>query len=58
MKPEDVPLQVMFRDYRRIAGLLISVRREVRGRNQIVRLDDLQILPDVPKGAFPEYAPK
>jgi hypothetical protein len=58
MKPEEVPLQVMFRDYRRIAGLLISVRREVRGRNQIVRLDDLQILPDVPKGAFPEYAPK
>ena len=52
MKPEDPPLQVMFRDYRRIAGLLISVRREVRGKNQIVRLDDVQILPDVPKGAF------
>jgi hypothetical protein len=52
MKPEDPPVQVIFRDYRRIAGLLISVRREVRGKNQIVRLDDLQILPDVPKGAF------
>jgi len=52
MKPEDPPLQVMFRDYRRIAGLLISVRREVRGKNQIVRLDDVQILADVPKGAF------
>jgi hypothetical protein len=52
MKPEEPPLQVMFHDYRRIAGLLISMRREVRGRNQIVRLDDLQILPGVPKGAF------
>jgi hypothetical protein len=51
-KPEDPPIQVMFRDYRRIAGLLISLRREVRGKNQIVRLDDLQILPEVPKGAF------
>jgi hypothetical protein len=52
MKPEDPPLEVMFRDYRRIAGLLISVRCEVRKKNQIVRLDDVQILPDVPKGAF------
>ena len=52
MKPEDPPLQVMFRDYRRIAGLLISLRREVRGKNQIVRFDAIQILPDVPKGAF------
>lgn len=52
MKPEDPPLQVMLRDYRRIAGLLISVRREVRGKNQIVRLDDLQILSETPKGAF------
>jgi hypothetical protein len=52
MKPEEAPLQVIFRDYRRIAGLLISVRREVRGKNQIVRLDDLQILPEVPKAAF------
>jgi hypothetical protein len=52
MKPEEPPVQVMFRDYRRVAGLLISVRREVRGKNQVVRLDDIQILPDVPKGAF------
>ena len=54
MKPDDPPVEVMFRDYRRIAGLLISLRREIRGKNQIVRLDDLQILPEVPKGAFGE----
>ncbi len=52
MKPEDAPLQVFFRDYRRISGLLISVRREMRGRGQVIRLEDVQILPEVPKGAF------
>ena len=52
MKPDDPPVEVMFHDYRRVAGLLISLRREIRGKNQIVRLDDLQILPEVPKGAF------
>src|SRR6266498_604566 len=52
MRPDDPPVEVLFHDYRRIAGLLISVRREVRGKGQIVRLDDLQILPEVPKGAF------
>jgi hypothetical protein len=52
MRPEEPPLQVLFHDYRRISGLLISLRREVRGKNQIVRLDDLKILPDLPKDAF------
>jgi hypothetical protein len=52
MKPEDPPLQVLFHDYRRIGGLLISIRREIRGRGQVIRLDDIQILPEVPKGAF------
>ncbi len=52
MKADEPPVQVMLRDYRRIAGVLISVRREVRGQNQVVRLDELQILPAVPKGAF------
>ncbi len=52
MKPEEPALQVFFHDYRRIGGLLISTRREVRGRGQVVRLDDVQILPDIPKGAF------
>jgi hypothetical protein len=54
MTPNDLPVQVMFHDYRRIGGLLISLRREIRGKNQIVQLDDLQILPQVPKGAFGE----
>jgi len=52
MPPDAPPVEVLFHDYRRIAGLLISVRREVRGQDQIVRLDDLKILPDVPKNAF------
>jgi hypothetical protein len=51
-KPDERPTEVMFRDYRRVSGLLLSTRREVRGKGQIVRLDDLQILPDVPKGTF------
>lgn len=49
---EDRPTEVMFRDYRRIGGLYISTRREVRARAQVVRFDDLQILPAPPKGAF------
>jgi len=52
MPADSQPIEVVFHDYRRIAGLLISVRREVRGQNQTVRLDDLKILPDVPKDAF------
>lgn len=51
-KPEEPPMQVFFRDYRRVGGLLISTRRELRGKDQIIRLDDVQILPEVPKGAF------
>jgi hypothetical protein len=54
MKADDRPLQVLFHDYRRVAGLLISTVREVRGKNQVVRLDDLQILAEPPKGAFGE----
>ncbi len=49
---DDPPVEVFFHDYRRVAGVLISTRREVKGKNQTVRLDDLKILPDVPKGAF------
>ncbi|MDP9361275.1 MAG: hypothetical protein M3P29_07485 [Acidobacteriota bacterium] len=48
----DLPVEVFFRDFQRVGGVLISTRREVKGKNQIVRLDDLKILPDVPKGAF------
>ncbi len=52
MNPEEAPIQLIFREYRRVGGLLISTRRELKGRNQVMRFDDLQILPDVPKKAF------
>lgn len=48
----DPAVEVFFHDFRRIGGVLISTRREVKGKNQTVRLDDLKILPEVPKGAF------
>ena len=50
--PDEPPVQVMFHDYARYAGLLISTRREVRNKNQNVRLDDLKVASEVPKGAF------
>ncbi|MEA2237627.1 MAG: hypothetical protein QOC81_2351 [Thermoanaerobaculia bacterium] len=49
---DQLPVEVFFHDFRRVGGVLISTRREVKGKNQIVRLDDLVILPEVPKGAF------
>ena len=52
MGAEDPPVEVIFRDYRRVGGVLISTRREVKRADQVVRFDDLQILPDVPRGAF------
>jgi hypothetical protein len=57
MKPaglsaDQPPIEVIFHDYRRVAGLLISLRREMRGLNQSVRFDDLVILSETPKGAF------
>ena len=51
-KAEDPPSVVLFRDYRRIGGLLISTRREIRGRNQFIRLDDVVVGATVPAGAF------
>jgi hypothetical protein len=48
----EPPVEVFFRDFHRIGGVLMSTRREVKGKNQIVRFDDLQILPETPKGAF------
>jgi hypothetical protein len=50
--PTDPPVEVYFRDFRRVAGVSISMRREVKGKNQTVRFDDLHILPETPKGAF------
>lgn len=51
-KPEDEPTPVDFRDWKRIGGILVSTRREVRGRNQEIRLDDVQISREVPAQAF------
>lgn len=51
-KPEDEPSVVLFHDYRRFGGLLISTRREIKGRNQFIRLDDITVSETVPAGAF------
>ena len=50
--PDAPPTEIMLHDYRRVGGLLISMRREVHGAAQTVRIEDLQILPAPPKGAF------
>lgn len=52
-KPEDEPSIVLFRDYRRFGGLLLSTRREIKGRNQFIRLDDITVSSSVPAGALP-----
>ena len=49
---DEPPIQLIFRDYRRIGGLLLSARREVKGKNQVIRFDDLVVLPQAPKNAF------
>lgn len=51
-KPEDEPGIVLFHDYRRFGGLLISTRREIKGRNQFIRLDDVVVSRTVPAGVF------
>ena len=51
-RPEDPALRVYFHDYRRAGGLLISTRREIRDKNQEIRLDDVAIAGEVPKDAF------
>ena len=51
-QPDEPPIQLMFRDYRRVGGLLLSARREVKGKNQVIRFDDLVVLPQAPKNAF------
>ena len=50
--PDEPAVTVMFRDYRRAGGLLISARREIPSKKQTVRLEELQVLPEPPKGAF------
>jgi hypothetical protein len=51
-KPEEPPSVVLFRDYRRIGGLLLSTRRQIKGKTQVIRLDDVTVTSDVPAGAF------
>ena len=51
-KPEDAPSVVLFHDYRRFGGLLISTRREIQGRGQFIVLDDVVVSRDVPSGVF------
>jgi hypothetical protein len=52
MKADELPLTVYFHDFKRIGGLLLSQRREIRGKTSNIELADVQVLPDVPKGAF------
>ena len=52
-KPEDEPSVVLFHDYRNFGGLLnISTSREIKGKNQWIKLDDITVSHDVPKDAF------
>jgi hypothetical protein len=51
-KPEDEPSVVLFHEYNRFNNILISTRREIKGKGQFIRLDDLTVSKDVPKGAF------
>lgn len=52
MKADDLPMSVYFHDFKRIGGLLLSTRREIRGKNSNIELGDVQVLSEVPKGAF------
>lgn len=49
---EEPPVEVMFHDYARYAGVLMSTRREVRNRDQTIKIENLKISSEVPKGAF------
>jgi hypothetical protein len=51
-KPEDEPSVVEFRDYQRFGGLLISTKRQIRGKEQMIRLDDITVSKDVPADAW------
>jgi hypothetical protein len=52
MKPEEEPSVVLFNDYRRFGGLLISTKRQIKGRPQRILLDDIVVSSDVPANAF------
>lgn len=52
MKPDELPLTVYFHDFKRIGGLLLSTRREIRGKGSDIVLSDVQVSSEVPAGAF------
>lgn len=52
LQTSERPTEIMFRDYRRVGGLYLPMRRDVKVGNQVIRFTDLQILPAPPKGAF------
>jgi hypothetical protein len=52
MKPDEEPSTVLFHDYHRVGGLLLSTRREIKGKNQFIRFDDVVVSKTVPAGAF------
>lgn len=49
---DDKPVAVTFRDFRRVGGLVISTQREIASKKQVVKLDDLVVSAEPPKGAF------
>ncbi len=51
-KPDEAPAVVEFRDYRRFGGVLISTKRQMRGKESMIRLDDVSVSSAVPAGAF------
>jgi hypothetical protein len=51
-RPDEPPVTILFGDYRRAGGLLISTRRDIPSKKQTVRLEELRVLPEPPKGAF------
>lgn len=51
-KPEEAPGEVVFRDWRRFGGILLSTRREYRNRPFAIVLGDISVSQSVPPGAF------
>jgi hypothetical protein len=52
MKAEEEPSVVLFRDYHRFGGLLLSTKREIVGRPQRILLDNITVASEVPADAF------
>ena len=50
--PDDPVTEVRFHEFGRFGGLLLSQKREVVGKNQNIRLDDITVASAPPAGAF------